>query len=214
MLFFWIAVLADLFIIITDELLLRCFTKPLLMPVLAVALLVNIAPHIKPVRMIAIGLFFSFLGDVLLLNDNYFIPGLICFLLTHIFYIIYFAGIANKNGWYLKKNPWILLPVVAYTIGLVGFLLPKLGTMTMPVAVYAGVISFMLASCINLYRQIKKPAYIYLITGACFFVLSDSLLAINKFYQPFSYSGLAVMITYALAQYLIVKGTIAGKADS
>jgi hypothetical protein len=40
-------------------------------------------------------------------------------------------------------------------------------------------------------------------------MISDSLLAINKFYQPISLAGVWVMSTYIAAIYLIVKGVIA-----
>jgi len=39
-------------------------------------------------------------------------------------------------------------------------------------------------------------------------MISDSLLAINKFMQPLPLAGLAVMLTYLLAQYLIVEGVV------
>lgn len=166
------------------------------------------------IRLIVIGLFFSFLGDVFLMWDEYFIPGLICFLLTHVFYIIYFLRLASKHGSFVKKNWWLILPLAAYAVGMVWFLFPKLGALAAPVAIYAAVISTMLASCINLFKQIEKSAYTYFIAGAFFFVLSDSLLAINKFYQSFSFAGIAIMSTYVLAQYLIVRGVIAEKVDS
>jgi hypothetical protein len=44
-------------------------------------------------------------------------------------------------------------------------------------------------------------------TGALFFMLSDSLLAINKFYRPFPLAGFLIMLSYIVAQYLIVIGT-------
>lgn len=44
--------------------------------------------------------------------------------------------------------------------------------------------------------------------GALLFVLSDTVLAINKFYQPFELSGLVIMLAYGFAQLLIVTGAI------
>ena len=46
------------------------------------------------------------------------------------------------------------------------------------------------------------------------FMLSDSLLAINKFYQPLAYAGVLVIITYMAALYFIVQGVIAHKAQN
>jgi hypothetical protein len=33
-------------------------------------------------------------------------------------------------------------------------------------------------------------------------------LAINKFYYPFTYASIFIILTYAFAQYLIVKGLL------
>jgi hypothetical protein len=38
--------------------------------------------------------------------------------------------------------------------------------------------------------------------------MSDSILAINKFYQPFEAAGVLIMLTYGLAQFFIVQGAI------
>jgi len=40
------------------------------------------------------------------------------------------------------------------------------------------------------------------------FVISDSVLAINKFYQPFEAANVIIMLTYGLAQLFIVTGAI------
>ncbi|MBL0146409.1 MAG: hypothetical protein IPP48_12355 [Chitinophagaceae bacterium] len=40
------------------------------------------------------------------------------------------------------------------------------------------------------------------------FILSDSLLAINKFYHSFAFAGVQIMATYCIAQYCIVRGFI------
>ena len=207
-LLFWLIAIIDLIIIASNNTSLRFYTKPLLVPSLMLAYFFYTGIQNSLSKLIIAGLFFSFLGDVFLLWDEYFIQGLICFLTTHILYTAYFIITANKNGWHFKKYPLLIIPVSAYTMALLWLLLPSLGDLTIPVVVYAIVISVMLLSGINLYKKIKSLAYIYFIAGAGFFILSDSLLAINKFYQPFAYSGITIMLTYILAQYFIVKGSI------
>jgi uncharacterized membrane protein YhhN len=39
-------------------------------------------------------------------------------------------------------------------------------------------------------------------------MISDSILALNKFYQPIAWSHFIIMVTYAMAQYLIVLGIL------
>jgi uncharacterized membrane protein YhhN len=52
------------------------------------------------------------------------------------------------------------------------------------------------------------PANNYILIGAIVFVSSDSILAFNKFYAPITHASFFIMVTYCMAQYLIVKGIL------
>jgi uncharacterized membrane protein YhhN len=80
----------------------------------------------------------------------------------------------------------------------------------LPIIVYSIVIGFMMLTAINTIknRSVKKLASKYFIPGAIFFVLSDSLLAITKFYSAFEYSGVVIMVTYGVAIFLLGNGII------
>jgi uncharacterized membrane protein YhhN len=52
----------------------------------------------------------------------------------------------------------------------------------------------------------NKGAGKLMMFGALLFVASDSILAINKFYLPFEFAGIFIMLTYGLAQLLITIG--------
>ena len=185
------------------------FLKPLLLPLLMIAVLVYTKAS-TPRSIILTGLFFSFAGDTLLLfeekNALFFIGGLICFLITHLLYCWYFLKAAAKAVSYLKNKPLVILTVLVYTTGLLFLLFPSLGDLKIPVLLYATVLSLMLLCSIHAINHFKIAWHF--VTGALFFVISDSLLAINKFYAPFSYAGFFIMLTYCLAQFLIVKGYI------
>ena len=56
--------------------------------------------------------------------------------------------------------------------------------------------------------MVNQTSYNLVFIGAIFFMLSDSILAANKFYQPIPLSNISIMVTYALAQYLIVLGIL------
>jgi uncharacterized membrane protein YhhN len=58
------------------------------------------------------------------------------------------------------------------------------------------------------YGRTNSKSFTLVFAGAISFMLSDSLLAINKFMQPLPLAGLAIMFTYILAQYLIVEGVV------
>ena len=194
--------------------LMHFIAKPMLMP--ALMLLLFFSPSIVAhKKLLLTGLFFSWLGDVLLLFENrhalFFILGLINFLTTHIFYIIYFLKIRPLKISLLKKQPVLILMVLVYGILLVWLLYPYLGNLKLPVVVYAVIICNMLLCSLHIYYRVNSKAASFFIVGATAFVISDSLLAINKFYEPIPYSGILIMLTYCAAQYFIVRGYIEQK---
>ena len=190
---------------------LHFIVKPMLMPALLLLLFYtkSLAPQKK---LLMIGLFFSWLGDVFLLFEGkqalFFILGLASFLTTHIFYILYFLKIRSAPVSLLKKQPWLFVLVLAYGVALVWQLYPYLGDLKIPVMIYATVICTMLLCSLHIFSKINKKAAGFYLLGASAFVISDSLLAINKFYQSFAYAGICIMLTYGAAQYFIVRGFI------
>ena len=208
---FLLFTLAELVSIIYPSVILHYIAKPLLIPTLILLLLFS--KTIKPGKVLLVtGLFFSWAGDIFLMleskNALFFIAGLVCFLTTHIFYIIYFLRIQSQQISLLKRQPLLILLVVGYGFSLVWLLFPHLGELKLPVIIYAAVICTMLLCSLHVFTKVKSPDNLFYLVGAIAFVLSDSLLAFNKFYQPFSYAGIFIMLTYCVAQYFIVRGFI------
>ncbi len=159
-----------------------------------------------PGTWIILALFFSSTGDILLLFQHqkplFFLLGLSAFLLAHIFYIIFFHGVRIREA---IAGRWWLLLIVYYGF-LMALLSDYLGNMKLPVRVYGAVISFMLMLALHMYfLKIRKAAWL-LVIGALLFVISDTVLAINKFYWPFEQAGFFIMLTYGIAQLFIIKG--------
>jgi len=158
-------------------------------------------------------LFFSLCGDVLLmfekLNPLFFIAGLICFLISHIFYIIIFNRIRIEKSMRIKW--WMIFIILCYYIILLSTLLPFLGQMKLPVALYGAVISTMFFVALHLLFY-KSKANMQIVAGAVLFVASDSVLAFNKFYSSFNNAAVVIMLTYAFAQYFISKGIVSNNA--
>ncbi len=208
---FWSLCLADLLAIYAGIEILQLMIKPLLIPALMI-LLVSITTTNRDKKLLLIGLFFSWMGDVwLMLQDHdglFFMLGLVSFLITHIFYIVFFIRISSAQPSLLQQQPiWVLL-VIGYGITLAWLLFPHLGPLKIPVIIYATVLCSMLLSSIHVYRKVNTAAARYYLLGAAFFVVSDSLLAINKFYQPIPEAGILIMLTYCMAQYGIVMGFV------
>ncbi len=150
-----------------------------------------------------LGLFFSFLGDVFLLGKGelFFILGLASFLIAHLFYITMVAKLLVKTTF--KEVISVSIPYVLIFILLLNLLYEHLGGMKIPVIIYALVISVLGTVSLLLFIQKKTDTYLLLVIGVFIFIVSDSVLAINMFYQKEAYFSLVIMLTYVLAQFLI-----------
>jgi uncharacterized membrane protein YhhN len=161
-------------------------------------------------KWILAALFFSWAGDILLMfqpkDKLFFLLGLSAFLMAHIFYIVFFHLVRVREN--VRGNAWLLLIVVIYYAALLTFLSPYLGDMKLPVRIYGIVISFMFMLAMHMLSIRNKMAGQWMMTGALLFVISDSVLAINKFYQSFEIAAVVIMLTYGLAQLFIVEGAI------
>jgi uncharacterized membrane protein YhhN len=188
-------------------------TKALIIPVLMILFIQNIDLFKNRLHIFLFaGLFFSWAGDIILeIPDNsgqFFVVGLACFLIAHIMYLTVFLATPGIN--YIRLNRiWVLLPVIVYGIVLVSFLYKDLDKMRLPVIIYAIVILMMLSGAINRKQKVNKKSYWIVLGGAVLFLISDSAIAVNKFSYNFEYSGIVIMSTYIIAQYLIVTGYLA-----
>ncbi len=177
---------------ITDNYVLRMIAKPI--PLLVFLTL------LKPVtayrKLIFTGLSFSIAGDILLESSpDMFIFGLLAFLTAQIAYIIAFT----KRSHQTPIIPAIILLV--FGAGIYRVLYPGLHDMAIPVLVYLLVIITMAWRAI---AQGKFDKYaIYAVIGSFFFVFSDSLIALDKFYMVVPYSRWMIMLSYWTAQSLI-----------
>ncbi|AXB57360.1 lysoplasmalogenase [Flavobacterium fluviale] len=187
------------------------FLKPILIPIIGFGVYFHRKFPTK--NTLLSGLIFSWIGDVILLftdlGEIYFILGLLSFLTAHIIYCVLF----NKQRKVRKKQNRSLfifgsILIALYLIGMVSFLMPFLGNLEIPVTIYASIISIMLLFAFNGFLVWEKPGNLLVFLGAFFFVVSDSILAINKFYAPLPKSSFFIMLTYLLAQYLIVIGIL------
>jgi uncharacterized membrane protein YhhN len=187
------------------------FIKPFLIPFLLLA--VFFSGNFSSKKFLLTALTFSWIGDVILLfterNELFFIVGLTAFLISHIVYILLFnKQLKYKN----RKNKavfWIgVTCIILYLFVIFSALLPTLGDLTLPIFVYALVISTMLLFAFKGFLNWEEPGSWYIFIGAIAFVCSDSILAFNKFHTPIALSSFLIMITYLSAQYLIVVGIL------
>lgn len=156
--------------------------------------------------LLALGFLFSAGGDIALELDreNYFVIGLALFLVAHLFYIGAFLQDAR-----LEQARWPALVLLLLYSGVLTVLLwPALEALRLPVLAYMVVITAM-----GMVAALRPgPGAWLVLAGAFLFILSDSLIAIDKFLRPVPAGRYAVMVTYYSAQLLIAYGMlVAGK---
>lgn len=150
--------------------------------------------------LLGFGLIFSLLGDFILeyYQQAGFIFGLAAFFIAHLFYIFRLRNYKFKPFHFL-----VTLTISGYAAYVCFLLYPSLGDLEIPVLAYMAVLLGMCLSTVYYFRS-----NIILILGGLSFVLSDSLLGINKFHNPIENSHIYIMVTYYFAQYCLVKGII------
>jgi uncharacterized membrane protein YhhN len=147
------------------------------------------------------GLAFSLAGDCFLMFPGFFIPGLVSFLIAHLFYIALFK---QGMGWFPSRRA--LVVTLGFGVAMYAFLFNGLNpVLKIAVAAYVVVIALMAAQAIGRATVLRDRASIGVAVGACFFMLSDSLLATNKFAVQFPMAQFLVLATYYVAQVLIAR---------
>lgn len=158
---------------------------------------------------------FCWLGDVLLLfnhrNEIFFLAGLGSFLVAHVSLIVLYGKLKTKKGEGMNgpQKARASFPIILAGTGLVTILYPALGDLKIPVMAYTFALLLMILRAIYRYGFTSLQSFWSVTVGALLFMISDSLLAINKFLQPVDSAELLIMTTYMGAVYMITKGVIA-----
>ena len=145
-----------------------------------------------------LGLATCMAADFVIRRPQGFISGIYGFLLAQLAFITAFSRMKPEWRWA------VALPFVGYAAALVTFLWPSLGDFQGPVVVYAAVIALMgWRAWVTETRSLQA--------GALLFMLSDSLLAIEKFGAPaegeYHFLRIPIILTYWAALALLMKRT-------
>lgn len=150
-------------------------------------------------KFLGLALLFSAAGDVFLALDRVrlFLPALASFLLAHLAYLALFL----KHRARPSPRQWLLIVLLlAYAVIMLSVLTPGLGKLLLPVYGYVAAIIAMGVAALAL------PGKPLVGLGAVSFILSDSLIALDKFVEPIAWAGPAIWTTYVAAQVLILLG--------
>lgn len=141
--------------------------------------------------LIAVGLLFCFAGDVYLIDGDrpdMFARGLASFLLGHIVFIGALTQIQSLRGMDLNLERELIVGAVLALIVLLMYVYmrPRLGAMRGPVLVYMVVIALMThraVVAVDLAHTFPSQAALAAV-GAILFMVSDLMLALNRFVFP------------------------------
>jgi uncharacterized membrane protein YhhN len=217
---FWAVALVHLFCIYMNWPQQRVYSKFILVPILMWYLFKSPESD-KPLKGMwraYLGLFFSWVGDVLLIGEgpSFFLSGMIAFITAHVYYSLFFIQTVpvKKETAAVFYKTLIGLSVVCGVLFLL--LRSALGAYQVPILLYMLFISLMASLAVHTTSNTtyKNFALQTFVPGALLFVTSDALLATNKFYAHLPVLDLGVMLTYAGAQYFLTKGFISIKKVS
>lgn len=147
----------------------------------------------------------SLAGDVFLLQDSLFLPGLAAFLLAHVAYLVLFR---QGLPWLPSRRALLAVAAVGllmYAVLWLGGLPPGLRA---PVAAYVLAIALMAAQAIGRASVLRDGPSLLVAAGAACFMASDALLAMNRFVMPLPVSAFWVLSSYYVAQCLMVAGML------
>jgi uncharacterized membrane protein YhhN len=145
------------------------------------------------------GLAFSLLGDIaLMFPAKWFTAGLVAFLTAHVFYILAFKPVPGH-----QVSAAIFLPFVLYGLLMFFLLAPGLGKMKLPVLVYIGVITAMAGFAAGRFVDLGGTRPLLAFAGAILFLISDSVLAYDRFAKKVPRGQIFILGTYFPAQLLI-----------
>lgn len=189
-------------------------------PLIMVAITTYFLSHLRfvPKSLIKLAIFafgFSWVGDILLMFGNhafiFFILGLVAFLIAQIFYILLFLKTIKFSGEasFLKKKPYWLLPYLIYGLVIYTLLFNHLdAVLQIAVFIYMLALLGMSSMALNRLGNVHPLSFALVFVGSVLFVLSDSMIAINRFWITIPLDGFWIMTTYMAAQYLIMQGLL------
>ena len=211
LLLFFLVVAGELMSQLTGTDWLHQLCKPLIMIFLGLYYYFGVR-HEARSWLVILAVLFSFLGDCFLMyeevNEMYFMLGLGGFLAAHLFYLFAYREHSDRSdkGGSQVNRVRLAFPVILAGTGLIAILYPVLGDLQLPVVVYALVLMAMVITAIYRLGRTSFASFVPVLFGAFLFMISDSLLAINKFLDEIPLAGFWIMVTYIGAQFMIITG--------
>jgi alkylglycerol monooxygenase len=182
-------------------------TKPLPMALAVVSLLAERGGDRRARHLLTVAMTAALAGDLLLLNESWFLFGLLAFLVTHLTYLALFR---REAGWFPSRLALAAILILAAAVLAWEFPLLPPG-LIVPVAIYTGVIALMVAQASGRAVALGTRDAWLVAAGAALFMTSDTMISINRFVLPFGWSNVAIMATYYAGQILILRHALVAR---
>ena len=176
--------------------------------VLPLALLASHSLRSRDGVILCASLLFSSLGDMFLALDanKLFVFGLGSFLIAHLLYVALFVRNWPKPLTASAAQKLLVALLILNSAAMFVWLRPSLGSLAAPVAAYLVAITAM-----GVAATLASLRTRWVVVGALLFILSDSLIAVDKFKTPVEQREYLVWSTYYAAQLLIAAGFLREK---
>jgi uncharacterized membrane protein YhhN len=195
--------------------LIYCVIK--LLPVISLIIFVllhgmSLADYYAYSRKILIGLVFSLIGDTFLVwkSSGYFVHGLLMFAVAQVMYMTAFG--------FRPLSPGIGAILFGIAMCIYSYLLPGLhGCMVYMVFFYVLLIAMMgwrAIARVQFFDDLWTWTKLCSCFGSICFIISDTVIAIDKFLVPMTYSHQIIMVTYYAAQFGITLSVVDSQVDA
>ena len=151
-----------------------------------------------------------YIANAAMADQRCLIFGLASFLVAHLCYILAFRK-ARFDAPNETSNSYVHARIVFLIFvggALIFMLRPNLDQMLIQVISYTVVIVAMGIAALLRKGWTRDQSFVLTYGGALLFILSDAMLGINRFMNPFAQAPVLIMATYIAAQFLIVKGML------
>jgi uncharacterized membrane protein YhhN len=174
--------------------------KPLTMVLVITTAIITRTPVPAAYKTLVLaGLLFSLAGDIaLMFPEKWFTAGLVAFLVAHVFYILAF-----KPGPGHALSAGMFIPFIIFGLLMFRLLAPSLGPMKFPVLVYIAAITAMAGLAAGRFIDMGGIRPLLAFAGAVLFLVSDSVLAYDRFAKKLGPAQAIILGTYFPAQLLI-----------
>jgi len=164
------------------------------------------APNARYRHAVMIGIAFSACGDVFIMLPETLLPsgflfGLGSFLVAHLFFL---RALTSDAKWFSRR---LVLPAFA-AVGAVNLaiLWPGLtADLRVPVLVYVTCLIAMTSQAVSRFLTVRTIASGFAAFGGIIFLLSDTLIAYNRFHARIIFASACILVTYYAALWLIAK---------